>query len=115
MEAALDLIPSLGAERARVLGHSDRFRAAMAEAGLDTGLSSTQIVPVIMGGERRAIAMSRALEAEGILGVAIRPPTLPVGTSRIRFALSARHTDSDIDRLIEVVVRLAATIPEEPS
>ena len=115
MEAALDLLPSLDAERKRVQGHGERFRAAMAEAGLDTGLSSTQIVPVIMGGERRAIAMSRALEAEGILGVAIRPPTVPVGTSRIRFALSARHTDAEIDRLIETVVRLARTIPEDVS
>ncbi|HVI50829.1 MAG TPA: 8-amino-7-oxononanoate synthase [Candidatus Sulfotelmatobacter sp.] len=113
MDAALDLLPSLDAERARVLGHAARFRAAMAEAGLDTGLSQTQIVPVIMGGERRATAMSRALEAEGILGVAIRPPTVPAGTSRIRFALSARHSSADIDRLIETVVRLSRTIPED--
>jgi len=110
MEAALDLIPRLDAERARVLGHAQRFRAAMAEAGLDTGASSTQIVPVILGDERRALAFARALEAEGLLGVAIRPPTVPVGTSRIRFAFSARHAAAEVDQLIEAVIRLAKVI-----
>ncbi|OIQ87269.1 8-amino-7-oxononanoate synthase/2-amino-3-ketobutyrate coenzyme A ligase [mine drainage metagenome] len=107
MDAALDLIPTLEAERARVAGHGRRFRAALAAAGLDTGASSTQIVPVILGGERQALDVAHALEGEGLLGVAIRPPTVPPGTSRIRFALSARHSDAEIDRLSEAVIRLA--------
>jgi len=107
MDAALDLIPKLEPERARVAAHAARFRTAMAEAGLDTGLSSTQIVPVIIGGETETLALGRALEAEGLLGVAIRPPTVPAGTSRIRFALSARHSEAEIERLIATVIRLA--------
>jgi 8-amino-7-oxononanoate synthase len=110
MDAALDLLPTLDAARARVLGHADRFRAALHAAGLDTGLSSTQIVPVIIGGEERALRVARALEAEGLLGVAIRPPTVPVGTSRIRFALSARHAEAEIDCLTEAVIRLARDV-----
>ena len=110
MSAALDLLPRMDAERARVLGHADRFRAAMAKAGLETGPSSTQIVPVIVGPEERALSIARALETDGLLGVAIRPPTVPAGTSRIRFALSARHTDAEIDRLIEAVIRLAGSL-----
>lgn len=110
MDAALDLVPTLGAERSRLAGLAERFRHAMAAAGLDTGLSSTQIVPVILGAEDRALNLARALEDEGMLGVAIRPPTVPPGSSRIRFALSARHTDEEVDRLIEAVTRLAGSL-----
>ncbi|MDR3437246.1 8-amino-7-oxononanoate synthase [Telmatospirillum sp.] len=107
MDAALDLLPTLDPERAHLAALAGRFRAAMASAGLDTGRSSTQIVPVMLGDENRALAVAKALEEEGLLGVAIRPPTVPPGGSRIRFAFSARHSDADIDRLIEAVVRLA--------
>lgn len=107
MDAALDLVPTLEGERARLAAMAERFRIAMAAAGLDTGASSTQIVPVMLGAEERALGVARALEEEGLLGVAIRPPTVPPGSSRIRFAFSARHRDQDIDRLIEAVVRLA--------
>lgn len=107
MDAALDLLPGLEAERRRALGHAERFRQAMAAAGLDTGPSSTQIVPVILGDEDRALSIAAALEGEGMLGVAIRPPTVPPGTSRIRFAFSARHSEDEVSRLIDAVIRLA--------
>ncbi len=107
MDAALDLVPQLDAERARLQATAQRFRSLMAAAGLDTGASSTQIVPVLLGGAERAVGLARALEAEGLLGVAIRPPTVPVGSSRIRFAFSARHDGSEVDRLAEAVIRLA--------
>jgi 8-amino-7-oxononanoate synthase len=107
MEAALDMIPELGAARERVAGHAARFRAALAAAGLDTGASTTQIVPLILGAEERALGMARALEAEGFLAVAIRPPTVPVGTSRIRFTFSAAHTEEQVAALTGAVVRLA--------
>jgi 8-amino-7-oxononanoate synthase len=107
MDAALDLLPGLDAERARVASHGDRFRAALAAAGLDTGTSSTQIVPLMLASEERAVGVARQLEAEGFLGVAIRPPTVPVGSSRIRFAFSAVHSDAQRERLIEAVIRLS--------
>jgi 8-amino-7-oxononanoate synthase len=107
MDAALDLLPGLDAERARVAAHGDHFRAALAAAGLDTGTSSTQIAPLMLATEERAVGMARRLEAEGFLGVAIRPPTVPVGSSRIRFAFSALHSDAQRERLIEAVIRLS--------
>jgi 8-amino-7-oxononanoate synthase len=106
MDAALDLLPTLDGARVHLAASAARFRKAMASAGLDTGASSTQIVPVMLGPEERALGLARALEEEGLLGVAIRPPTVPPGSSRIRFAFSARHTDEQIDRLIEAMVRL---------
>ncbi len=57
------------------------------------------IIPIVVGDERAAVAASEALLAEGLLVPAIRPPTVPAGTSRLRVALSAEHQDKDIDRL----------------
>lgn len=107
MDAALDLVPGLSAERGHLLQQAERLRALLNRAGLDTGASSTQIVPVILGSEDRALAVAAALEAEGFLGVAIRPPTVPTGTSRIRFALSAPHSAEQVEALAAAVIRLA--------
>jgi 8-amino-7-oxononanoate synthase len=107
MDAALDLLPALDAERALLAAHGERFRAALRAAGLNTGASSTQIVPLILGSEERALNMASRLKAEGFLAVAIRPPTVPAGTSRIRFTFSALHTDAQREALTEAVIRLS--------
>jgi len=107
MDAALDLIPTMEEARARLLRKADELRERWRGAGLDCGASTTQIVPLIMGDDEAALALSRALEEEGFLAVAIRPPTVPEGTSRLRIALSAAHGEDDLARLAETVVRLA--------
>lgn len=61
------------------------------------------IVPIVLGDEERALAASEALLARGIVVPAIRPPTVPVGTSRLRVALSAAHTDEQLARLVEAL------------
>ncbi len=101
MDAALDLVPTLDAERARLAAAGDNLRAALRGMGLDTGASSTQIVPAIVGDEARALALAAGLEQRGLLAVAIRPPTVPAGTSRLRVTLSAAHRDVDVARLID--------------
>ncbi|CAO3382079.1 8-amino-7-oxononanoate synthase [Azospirillum argentinense] len=103
MDAALDLVPTLDAERARLQGMAERLRTAFHGLGIDTAGSSTQIVPAIIGAEEDALALSRRLEESGILGIAIRPPTVPPGTSRLRFALSAAHSDADLETLVSAV------------
>ncbi|MDQ2104274.1 8-amino-7-oxononanoate synthase [Azospirillum isscasi] len=103
MDAALDLVPTLDAERARLQAMAERLRAAFHGLGIDTAGSSTQIVPAITGAEEDALSLSRRLEERGILGIAIRPPTVPPGTSRLRFALSAAHTDADLEALTGAV------------
>lgn len=104
IDAAIDLVPSLGPARARLQAMAAHVRARFHEAGLDTGASSSQIVPVILGDEERTLKVAARLEEQGLLGIAIRPPTVPNGTSRIRFALSAAHSDSDIERLIHATI-----------
>jgi 8-amino-7-oxononanoate synthase len=100
MDAALDLIPTLSADRARLARYAEKVRHAFAGLGVETGGSTTHIVPGIVGEPEHAVALSQGLEARGLLGVAIRPPTVPPGTSRIRFALTAGHSDADIEALI---------------
>lgn len=108
MDAALDLVPMLDAERARLAASGERLRAALRGMGLDCAASSTQIVPAIVGDAARAMAMARALEQRGLLAVAIRPRTVPAGTSRLRIALSAAHRDADVSQLIDGLAALAA-------
>ena len=103
MDAALDLVPTLDAERQRLHAAADRVRGALHALGIDTAESSTQIVPAMVGDEAATLALSRRLEDRGVLGIAIRPPTVPAGTSRIRFALSAAHSDADLDALTGAV------------
>jgi 8-amino-7-oxononanoate synthase len=70
--------------------------------------AQSAIVPVILGEPARAMAAQAALEAEGFLVVAIRPPTVPTGTARLRLAFSAGHPDDEIDRLAACVRKFAA-------
>lgn len=103
IDAALDLVLAMDAERARVASLATRFRAGAATIGLDTGASTTQIVPVILGSPEAAIAMSARLRQAGFWASSIRPPTVPAGTARLRLAFSAAHEESDIDRLLDVI------------
>ncbi|ACI49942.1 8-amino-7-oxononanoate synthase [Gluconacetobacter diazotrophicus PA1 5] len=103
IDAALDLVPTLDAERAHLAGLADRMRAGAGALGWSTGPSSTQIVPVIVGAADRALTLARALAARGMLGTAIRPPTVPAGSARIRVALSAAHDETMVDRLLSAL------------
>jgi 8-amino-7-oxononanoate synthase len=66
------------------------------------------IVPVVLGSESRAIEASAALLDRGLWVPAIRPPTVPVGTSRLRIALSAAHTDAQVDELLDALGAIGA-------
>ena len=103
--AALDILAAEPERRARPLALAQRFTRA-------TGLPDAEsaIVPLIVGEAKRALALSAQLENEGFLVVAIRPPTVPPGAARLRFAFSAAHTEAEIDRLAEAVVRVAEPV-----
>ena len=103
IDAALDIVPGMNAERAYVAGLAERFRAGARAAGWDTGLSTTQIVPIVLGTPEAAIAMSGRLRQAGLWASSIRPPTVPPGTARLRLAFTAAHQEADIDRLLEIL------------
>jgi 8-amino-7-oxononanoate synthase len=103
LDAALDLVPGMDAERERLLNAAARVRAAAEARDFATFGSTTQITPIGLGEETRALDAMRALEEAGLLAVAIRPPTVPEGASRLRISLSAAHDDQAIDRLVEAI------------
>ncbi len=80
-----------------------RFRAGAAQLGLPLMDSATPIQPLIAGTARQALSWSKRLEALGILVSAIRPPTVPEGSARLRISFSAAHTAEDVDRLLEAL------------
>ncbi len=77
-----------------------RFRAGAADLGFTLMDSATPIQPIVLGEPGQAVQASAALEQRGLLVGAIRPPTVPKGTSRLRVTLTATHTEEDVDRLL---------------
>lgn len=107
VEAALDLMPQLDGDRARLLSRADSLRVRLQTLGLDTLDSTTHIVPVVLGSEQRALEAQEKLLAAGVLCVAIRPPTVPPGSARLRVSLNTAQTDADFAYLLEAVACLA--------
>lgn len=108
VDAALDLLPLMDAERALLAARGEQLRQRLHKLGIATLDSTTQIVPAVLGSEARALAAQQALEARGVLAVAIRPPTVPEGGSRLRFSLSSAHSDEEFARLLDAAGALAA-------
>ena len=111
VDAALDLVPAMDEERTRLAHNSRRLREALALRNCDTLGSSTQIVPAVIGSEADALAAARHLEDAGILAVAIRPPTVPEGTSRLRFALNSTLSETDMQMLLKAVAESSTLRP----
>ncbi len=97
--------------RRRLSGHVTRVATAVGRSG-----HRSPIVPVVIGDEADAVAASSELLDRGLWVPAIRPPTVPRGTSRLRVTLSAIHTDEQVDRLVSALVDLglAAAVPGVP-
>jgi 8-amino-7-oxononanoate synthase len=105
--AALDLIEREPAYAALPVAKAKAFARS---AGLAE--PESPIVPVIVGDAKAALAASRLLEEEGFLVAAIRPPTVPFGTARLRLTFSAQHPDDEIERLAQIVrTRILAQEP----
>jgi 8-amino-7-oxononanoate synthase len=99
--AALDLMQSDPEIRARLFSNIRYFHQALATYDLPVPASFTPIQPFIIGDSTNALNVSARLHELGIYVRAVRPPTVPKGTARLRICLSAAHTTSQIDRLIE--------------
>jgi 8-amino-7-oxononanoate synthase len=79
------------------------LRDQLRDGGQRVGNSACQIVPVIIGESRDALVLSRKLRAEGLFVPAIRPPSVPEGTARLRISLTAAHTDEHVRQLVEAL------------
>jgi len=106
--AALDLVEEepavVGMLRARI----GDFTTACAAAGLRAAPSTTAIHPIVVGDTQWALDVAARLHERGFLVPAIRPPTVPEGTSRLRVSLSAAHTKPEVEALVAALVECLA-------
>ena len=103
IDAAIDLVPSLDQERTYLGERIDYLQNQLINLGYKVCNSISPIIPVIIGDEEKALNLSQYLETNGILATAIRPPTVPKNTARIRFVLSSKHQPEQINYLISLL------------
>lgn len=112
--AALSALRLLEADPAHYLGRLRRntalLRDALTEAGLPLLAGHTPILPLVMGDPGKTAAFAARCRAEGLLLSAIRPPSVPEGTSRIRLTVTAAHSPDDIDRAASILIRTWRTL-----
>lgn len=105
---ALNVIQKTPDSGAKLLRRAAVFRDRLQRAGLQTLDSQSQIIPVLIGDNAKTLAVAERLRAKGILTVAIRPPTVPEGTSRLRISVTLDHTEEDLERAAEEIIAEAA-------
>lgn len=105
--AAVHIARNDDGRRAHLHAVIARFRAGARQLGLPLAESRSAIQPLVLGDTGRALAAARALEASGFLVTAIRQPTVPAGSARLRVTLSAAHSEDDVDRLLDALSRMA--------
>jgi 8-amino-7-oxononanoate synthase len=97
---ALRIVRTEPHRREKLRANADRLREGLRALGFEVLDGPTPILPVMTGEPGRAVSLSKALEERGVLAPAIRPPTVPEGTSRLRVTAMATHTNDDIDRAL---------------
>ncbi|MBN2162898.1 MAG: 8-amino-7-oxononanoate synthase [Pontiellaceae bacterium] len=97
----LEASPNLG----NILqANSNYFRTMLHDAGLDTMQSESQIIPIVIGDNETALAISQRLRKEGIIAAAIRPPTVPAGSARLRLSITLAHHVDDLERAAKRII-----------
>lgn len=104
-DAAIDVMETEPQLQARVRALALHVRTELRSVGFDIAAGDSPIIPILMETESAALDAADSLANDGILALAIRPPTVPRGRSRLRVTLSAGHTDEEIKRLIGSVAR----------
>lgn len=103
IEASAELIPTMDNAREQIRKNIDRMKSGIHDAGFNTGNSESQIIPIMVGGEQETLGLADYLEDQGFLATAIRPPTVPRGSGRIRITLSSAHSTSQIETFVRAL------------
>jgi len=98
--------PSLGKT---LLANAEFFRSKLSALGLSTAGSKSQIIPVMVGNPAKAVALSEKLAEKNILALAIRPPTVPAETARLRLSVTLAHTQADLENAAVTIADCART------
>ena len=113
---ALELVRAADGARARLAAHRLRLREASSQWPAYRLLaSSTAIQPLLVGDNRRVVAIAEALLDEGVWAPAIRPPTVPEGTARLRITLSGAHSSQQLERLCDALTHVLARLEVSPA
>lgn len=99
--ASLNLVKKEVWRREKLLELIAQFREGAEQLGLELMESNTPIQPIVVGSSEVALELSEALKEQGLLVTAIRPPTIPQGTARLRVTLSAAHTEQQLSQLLK--------------
>lgn len=108
---AIEIVRSAPERRARVAELSKRLRLRLRDLGVQTALVNSPIVSVLLGDQHRALSVSRLLWERGYDVRALRPPTVPEGTSRLRISVHSNHTPEEIDGLADAVSESSKACP----
>lgn len=103
MEAALEVIPTLDADRQKLRENIKQMKSGIERAGYSTGESQSQIIPAIIGDDRGTTSLAEHFKRNGFLAVAIRPPTVSKGEARIRVTLTTQHTKKQITNFLTIL------------
>ena len=104
--AALEILRVEPNRRERLKQNADYLRAKLNQLGLNTGQSISHIIPVIIGGAKEAVEVSQRLYEMGFFVPAIRPPTVPAGTARLRVSVQSEHNKDQMDKLCDGLEKL---------
>ena len=107
--AAIDLIRSNFEPRQKLFANVHTLKTGLSEAGFQLLPNETHILPLILGEAKTATQFADALLSEGVFAPAIRPPTVPVGTSRLRITPTASHTPEELEEALEGFVAARAS------
>jgi 8-amino-7-oxononanoate synthase len=110
IDQALEIVVQEPERRLFLSGESQSFRQGLLAAGLDILGSETQIIPLLVGENDRTLAFAARLQDQGLMAVALRPPTVPPGKARVRFSLSAAHGREDLGRARQTIVATARAL-----
>ncbi len=99
IRAALRLARTMDREREELMAKARRLVSGLRSGGWDTGRSETQIVPLIIGENEQALEAAEHLQSQGFAVRAVRPPTVPPGSARLRFSLTSGISDDELLRL----------------
>ena len=105
--AAIGVLRDEPQRQQRVRGIARRVRTAFLDKGIAMGPGDSPIIPVILKSEHRAMEAAERLRDQGLLVIAIRPPTVAANTSRLRITLSSDHSDDEVEALIAAVSPLS--------
>jgi 8-amino-7-oxononanoate synthase len=109
--AALEILAEQPARVDKLRRNAQALRDALANEGIDCGGSETQIVPLVVGDASATVAASESALERGVFAQAIRPPTVPTGTSRLRLAVMASHTRSELRWAATVLANALDVMP----